>query len=55
LEVLNRIFGDANKRDIKMLAESGCVFKEYKMNGYIYRAGSLPEACFILVSGNIKI
>lgn len=49
------MFVDVSKNELRIIADSSCKFKELKMNNYIYREGSVPEACYIVINGNVKI
>jgi signal-transduction protein with cAMP-binding, CBS, and nucleotidyltransferase domain len=52
---LLKVFEHAPLEELKNLAEFNCVFKEYKIHNYIYRAGSVPKACYLMVKGNVKV
>lgn len=55
MEKLIKAFPTASKLELRTLADQNCVFKEYKMNNYIYRAGYVPRFCYIVIKGNIKL
>ena len=55
MEKLIKAFPEAPKAELRMLADQSCIFKEYKMNSYIYRAGYVPRYCYIVIKGNVKL
>ena len=52
---LLKVFEAAPIEELRHLAEFNCVFKEYKIHSYVYRAGSIPNACYLVVKGNVKV
>lgn len=55
MEKLTKVFPTASKLELKGLAEHNCIFREYKMNNYIYRAGYTPKFCYIVIRGQVKL
>ena len=55
MQALASVFTSASKLSLRILAEDGCVFHEMKMHSIIYRAGQLPEFCYVLSEGSVKL
>ena len=55
INALALTFKETSRKDLQTLAESGCFFREFKINTYVYRAGTKPEFCYLLTSGSMKV